>query len=385
MFLSNLDFLSSPPQMYFLKKRTNQTIFGGILFIIYIFIMMNIFVVYTLNFYLNDRYDIRYSLYKNFTGNAEEINQKEELNFHLNFSFDLKRISNELLLADLNDHFILVDNKGSTIERNTIISRSPSDMNFNIIYSCIFNCSSDEDNNTDFAYILNISYSGYKIDHQNDNTPLEKNNDKYQFYKEIYFSFSKSILFNINWGIIKYKEEKGILGLFNNFFNQRIEYTSIDIDSIDQTSIERILDIPDFQFKILCIINMNNEHNQYIEYKRLKKSMLDVFANIGALFSTIFNVFNFIYSFYIRNFNNYKIVKEILSVPKKEALNTNINLLRSKTIKFENISTKNKYIINNDNQSFNTSKSVPFKSKGINIIKKTKFKMMKILIIITII
>ena len=124
MFLSNLDFLSSPPQIYFLQKKTNKTLFGGILFIIYIFIMMNIFVVYTLNFYLNDRYDIRYSLYKNFTGNAEEINQKEELNFHLNFSFDLKSISNELLLADLNDHFILVDQNGSTIERNKIIVKT---------------------------------------------------------------------------------------------------------------------------------------------------------------------------------------------------------------------------------------------------------------------
>ena len=67
MFLSKLDFLSSPPHMYILQKRTNQTIFGGILFIIFIIITMNILIVYILDFYLNDKYDIRYSLYKNFT------------------------------------------------------------------------------------------------------------------------------------------------------------------------------------------------------------------------------------------------------------------------------------------------------------------------------
>ena len=54
MFLLKLDFLSSPPQKYFLQKRTNKTLFGGILFIIYIFIMLNIFIVYTLDFFLND-------------------------------------------------------------------------------------------------------------------------------------------------------------------------------------------------------------------------------------------------------------------------------------------------------------------------------------------
>ena len=88
MFLSKLDFLSSPPQMYILNKRTNQTTFGGILSIIFIIITMNILIVYILDFYLNDKYDIRYSLYKNFTENNEANNEIEELNPLLNFSID---------------------------------------------------------------------------------------------------------------------------------------------------------------------------------------------------------------------------------------------------------------------------------------------------------
>ena len=98
-------------------------------------------------------------------------------------------------------------------------------------------------------------------------------------------------------------------------------------------------------FKMLSLINMYNNHNQYIEYTRIKKSLLDVFANIGALFSTIFTLFNFIFKFYCQNLNNYMIIKEILSSHKTELLNNNVKIPRSKTIKFENINRKNKYII----------------------------------------
>ena len=40
---------------------------------------------------------------------------------------------------------------------------------------------------------------------------------------------------------------------------------------------------------------------------------LDVLANIGALFSTIKFVFSFVFNFYSKNFDNYKIVGKILS------------------------------------------------------------------------
>ena len=108
MFLSKFDFLSSPPQIYFLQKRTNQTIFGGILFIIYIFTMLNIFIVYILGFYLNDKYDIRYSLYKNFTEKNEENNKTEELNPIFNFSFNLKKASKDLEQLDLSEQFMIL-------------------------------------------------------------------------------------------------------------------------------------------------------------------------------------------------------------------------------------------------------------------------------------
>ena len=72
------------------------------------------------------------------------------------------------------------------------------------------------------TYILNISYSGYKIDHQSNTIPLEKNSGKYPFYKELFFSFGKSTIYDIDWGVIKYKEERGLIGLFDNYINKKI-------------------------------------------------------------------------------------------------------------------------------------------------------------------
>ena len=149
MFFSKLDFLSSPPQMYFLNRRTNKTIFGGILFIIYIILIMDIFI-----FYYNDKYDIRYSLYKNFTENTQDNNNKiEELNPILNFTIDLKKISNDLQVSDSSDQLMIIDSNFSFIEKNSIISRTPANMGMMIVYICLDTCSIEKKEQTELTYI----------------------------------------------------------------------------------------------------------------------------------------------------------------------------------------------------------------------------------------
>ena len=159
-------------------------------------------------------------------------------------------------------------------------------------------------NETYFAYCINLSYSGYKIDHQNSDTPLGRNNDKYTFYQQFYFSLDSSSVLQVHWNVIKYKEEKGLFGLFDNFLNKKNEYTSIDISNIEQVKIERILEyenevpeIGSMKMKGFAFIFMKNEHNKYIEYIRNKKSILDVLADIRALFSALYSVFSFIFIF----------------------------------------------------------------------------------------
>ena len=59
-------------------------------------------------------------------------------------------------------------------------------------------------------------------------------------------------------------------------------------------------------------------YDDYLLYKRKNISFLDILANIGALFSTVKFFFSLALSFYSKNFNNYKIVGNILNPPKKE-------------------------------------------------------------------
>ena len=368
MLIRKFDFLSSPPQLYFLQKKANKKLFGGILFIIYFLIMLIVMIFYILDFYLNDRYDIKYSLYKNFTANEEEYNKNDELNSLLNFSVSLKKCSENFSEEEINDDILILDENSIRIAQHTVYSRNPKNFSLTIADICFFDCNFSSKINDGLFYVLNISYSGYKIDHQSENIPLEKNSDEYPFYKEIYFSLSKTTIFNINWGYIKYKEERGLLGLFDNFSKNKKEYSCIDIDSIDQIEAEKSIEskVDFLSVKFISFIRMDTDNNQYIQYIRIKKSILDIFANIGALFSSIFTIFSYLFDFYSQNYDNYKLIKSILSEPKIISINSNIKIPRMKTIKFENINRNNKNIIQNDNQSFDTSKSVPFKSKGFN-------------------
>jgi hypothetical protein len=232
-----------------------------------------------LNFYINDKYDIKYSLYKNATKNLEEKNKNEDLNPHLNFTIDIKRISNNLEVLELGNQFFLLSDNMNIIERNQTISSTSSNMSFGIVYLCLFNCSwegNKDINETDIIYVLTINYSGYKIDHQDDDIPLERNNDKHIFSKKFYFSFNKFTLLNINWEVIKYKEERGLFGLFDNFLNKKNEFTSIDIGSYEQSYTERPIEEADPESSLLIIRGLafirmiNNQHiNNKFKFKFL--------------------------------------------------------------------------------------------------------------------
>ena len=234
--------------------------------------------------------------------------------------------------------------------------------------------------NQSIAYILNITYSGYKIDHNNKNTPLERNNDKYTFYKYLYFSSDKTSLIEINWNVIKYKEERGIFGLFDNLLNIQNEFTSIDIDNVEQIKTEKLLimeepEIP-LKMRVFAMINMRNLHNQYIEYVRTEKLVLDVLADIGSLFSTFFSVFTFIYNFYSQNFDNYKIVNEVLTINDKNKKSLK-QISRANSIRIDKIPLKKGFSeLDADNIfSVNSFKSTPNTYRKINSKQKDEIKL----------
>ena len=63
--MHSLDFLSSSPSNYIFQNKTNKTFFGGLLFIIYFIIMLLISFAYILDYFLNDKYDVQYSVFYN--------------------------------------------------------------------------------------------------------------------------------------------------------------------------------------------------------------------------------------------------------------------------------------------------------------------------------
>ena len=301
--------------------------------------------------------------------------QSNEAYNNFNFSIDLFRLTQDYGEEELNKHFLLMDSDLKQLDRNQTLSLKTNGMIFYIVYACFSDCKPEETND-DMFYIMDINYPGYKIDHQNKTTPLEKN-DNNTFTEVLYFNYDKMSIFEINFDFLKYKEEKGLLGLFDNWMNKKNEYNCISIGSVKKNNAQTILDMDEGEegykeiIKILSVIIFDNDNYQIEEYVRKKRSPLDVLANIGSLFSTLFTVFSFLFKFYSRKNNNYTIIKELLSNPKAFTNSSpNINILKSKTIKFENYSNKNKDYLNFDKKSIDTSKSVPFKSEENNIINK---------------
>ena len=115
--------------------------------------------------------------------------------------------------------------------------------------------------------------------------------------------------------------------------------------------------------KVLSIIQIQNNFEQYTEYIRKKNDILDLIANIGSLFSTFFSIFVFIFKFYSKNIDNYQIIEKLISNAKK------MNILKNKETK-RNIEINYIYINkNNKNQSDSTQVRMP----AINNITKKDF------------
>ena len=59
--LNCLDFLNNSPNFFIFQNETNKTNFGGVLFLIYIIVMVFISLAYILDYSLNVKYEIQAS------------------------------------------------------------------------------------------------------------------------------------------------------------------------------------------------------------------------------------------------------------------------------------------------------------------------------------
>ena len=165
-------------------------------------------------------------------------------------------------------------------------------------------------------YHIIFNYTGDRVDHQNSDSPIKKT----FIQDEFIFSIEDKISFNsLRWKTIKYTEERGILGLFDSWFGISNEvYGGSFMDPLvyKVNTSERFKIWDKVGNKFLGFISMNQiDPNNYIDlYSRTKKSIFDPIANICSLALTIYNAFILVFcGFYSNNYDNYKIVKKILS------------------------------------------------------------------------
>ena len=223
--MNKFDFLSEPPQMLFFQNESNKTSFGGILFIIYIIFVSILSIILILDFCLNDKYEIYYSLIRN-DGSVKEMPVDDEMDPLLNFTIDLYKMDGGLNKIQLNNNYLIVDFDYNLIERNSIIQKRPSELFFWILYNDINEESnSNEEDELNFGYYFEIKYQGFKLQHQK-SIPLITNESDIYFSEDYFFCLNKTTINIIDWEILKYIENRGIYGLFDGILKRKNEYTS---------------------------------------------------------------------------------------------------------------------------------------------------------------
>ena len=308
-----LDFLSEPPKNYIFQKGQNKTHFGGTLFFIYIFIMALISLAYIIDYCLNEKYLVEYSKVNNI-GTAEsrnEFNEDPELNPLLDFELNITDQKGN----NLSERFVFYDiDSQKFISRDVKkITKKVSNFNIYIFYKCEdSNCTKNEEDYTYFTYYINLIYPSFIFQHQNDSSPIRS----YNISKYINYCFGFNFLtgYTLNWKVVKYKSVKGISRLWDYLINKKNEYitgyfSSSYFNIMDNSE---LLKINGSNYKLISIIKSFNSHNDYEEYKRKKIGILDVISKIGALFSTFKFLFSLCYKYYSKNFDNYKILEDIL-------------------------------------------------------------------------
>jgi hypothetical protein len=367
--MQKLDFLSGTPKTFIFEKSSNKTYLGGVFTLIYLIIVLIIFLVYIFDYEVNPKYEAQFSSEHFYNSDDEYIENKmedEKLNPKLSFRFFLENKVDK-------SEFVIIKALPNLkkIEFGEEYESFANESCFFLGYICE-NTSclppQDELQQKLNMYEFIFEYSGYEINHQNETSPLEQKwipntywisplKDKYTF-------------FGYNWKNIIYKEEKGLLGIFENLLginndHYGVEYINSLIYTPDKTEdIEKIEGLGLKIFAYIYPLFFTNEH--YIDkYTRTKKSIWTSFANICSLSLTVYNGFIFVFCrFYSNNFDNYKIIEKILSKNNNKNINNNkmdnkknINSNNNIMVELSDDFDKKNNLIEKDNNDLNNKES----------------------------
>ena len=364
-----LDFLSGSPKIFIFQQETAKTNLGGILFLIYIIIMLSISLAYIIDYAINDKYTYEIKNIDNTTNNEillingidynplKKLNKDNDLNPLINFSIFASSLFS-IYDIENNDYLEGVPDEEFGFEYSWFnITRRVDDLKFELRYICgnDSNCTSiyEEDiEGMGFALLL----PAYKIDHQAE-IPLKIVKD--MSIVSHFYDFHDDMLakLDIDWEVIKYEDQKSI---FDSLTNNKKEYIYGHLKPDSKLTETRMLSMKYYikhgyknYKKIYYIsfmsVNIMNNHYGYLLYTRKKVEFLDILAKIGALFSTIKFFFSLIFNYYSKNFDNYKILGKVLNnqkkpIKKKIELSSGFNTIN--TLKSEEEEEEEKETIN---------------------------------------
>ena len=199
--MRKLDFISGSPQLAIFKEGANKTNLGGILYLIYLIVLLFLAIIYIFDFFKNERYEFDYTLIK--TLNAENKLLKDEtmnsmLDADLDFNIvlfkddlyhegnDLTENKNFLIFDDQifvnkwidedEDGFVIISDDDDFIVKQNKTIRRPIDSTLAVLYRCNGkNCTiREEDKFETYSYFISLGYRGFFLQHQDPKKPLEQ-------------------------------------------------------------------------------------------------------------------------------------------------------------------------------------------------------------------
>ena len=317
--MRRLDFISGSPQLSIFREDANKTNLGGTIYLIYLIILLLLAIIYFYDYFNNDRYDFNYNYVKE-SYSHQEINEGiyediPELNADLEVMFDLK-VDN---IRSLNPyHFLILDlNSNEWLLLNKTYTKNTGNFTIAVFYycedeNCIFR-EEDKLKEGERSYVLNMYYKGYSLEHQDPVAPIKKMDEF--ILKPLEF-LSNTYICYLNWELIEYEEEKGIFGkYFDKMKGKESTYYGGDFKSTEYYLDDgRLRTLWYKNLLSLLYLEVHTNQLQHDKYTRKAASVLDVLADVTALASTALDLMSLAYGFcYSSNYDNYKIVENILS------------------------------------------------------------------------
>ena len=361
MGFNRFDFLSNAPKNFIFRNTSNKTNFGGILFLLYIFIVVLIATIYLCDFFMDEDYSVEY------THNSEMLDENttklklkdDRYNPYFDFMFQFYYIK-EGTNYKLNDSFKLINmTNNQTIQLETILKAKVSDINILVVINRYYPYKVPE------SLYVDIYYHGFKLDHQNNTSPLYQLNGEDEWLRNSWmFRDDNPVISIATWRLVKYKEDIGFLKLWNKLNN--IDEESQKIIGLKYNSKENIIakdyakikkedkyrEINGTEYKILGNIEYSIDYGEWDEYKRTKKNIWNILSIVFSLSLTLFNALSVCLNFYSQNFDNYKIIEKILGNKNTIKIkNTNFDIDKDTSKKYsllEKINDKNNLCINDE-------------------------------------